>query len=70
MICGYTWEVDIDHETECSEYGEEHECCLSSEDNHAEHECPCGESQTEFDKLDNNETHITTPKRRTRKRKS
>lgn len=43
--CGYTWEEDMPtHDNDC---GNEHECILQSGDDHTEHECACGEAQSE-----------------------
>ncbi len=45
--CGYTWE-DPNYESNYNdECGGEHECIMSADDGHSEHECACGESQPE-----------------------
>lgn len=46
--CGYTWEVVEGLEEPCEYHETEHVCCLSNDDGHIEHECPCGASQTEY----------------------
>ena len=65
--CGYTWEIDLDNESECSEFGDVHVCTL--QDGHeGEHDCPCGEpTRWNFDGVHSSILSVDRPMSRLRR---
>ena len=56
-MCGYEWDISEEAgEEPCPDTGEGHVCALQKDDDHIEHECPCGASQYEFEKESEDES--------------